>query len=206
MAGMRDRYFKGYVKEKRLIRETGKYQVTYVYHGDYYYWRAERQAVARCKRLFGVLTASDLALLLAISLLDSQASRSPYVMAPAVLALIPMVYQLIGTVQFIRTGEKVREFDFEEINRKLKYASLGTGGFLAAGAVLALAWTFFTGEKEGFALLAALELAAAACAAAIHIRHRSLGAVLTEEGDYRDIKDESGRDPRRMGESEETDG
>lgn len=191
MSKMRDRYFKGYVRENRLVGETGKYQSSYVYHGDYYYWRADRSAVARCKRLFGILTASDLALLLAISLLNSQASRNPYIMTPVLLALVPLACQIIGVVQFIRTEDKVREFDFEEINRKLRYASLGTGGCMAAAALLALVWTFFSEEKSGFLLLAVLDLAAAVCAAVVHIRHRSLGAVLTEEGDYRDIQDEN---------------
>ncbi|MDE6998359.1 MAG: hypothetical protein K2P04_10870 [Oscillospiraceae bacterium] len=190
MSKMQDRYFKGYVKEKRLMGETGKYQTSYVYHGDYYYWKAGPGAAAHYKKLFGALTAVNLAVMLAISLLNSQASRSAYVMAPVVLALIPLVYQVIGVVQFVRTGDKVREFDFEEINKKLRFASLGNGGLMALAAVLAVVWACFSVEKWSFVLLAVLDLAGSACALAIHVRYKSLGAVLTEEGDYRDIKDE----------------
>lgn len=189
MAGMRDKYFKGYVKEKRPVGKNGKLKTVYVYHGNYFYWQVSRKTIGQYKWLFGAFTVVGLALMLAISLLNSQASRNVVVMIPVLLALIPLVFQVIGVVQFIRTKEKVPEFDFNEINLKLRYATLINGGLMAVTGVMALVWMFFAGAGQGFGLLGALAAVAAACALVLYFRQKTLGSVMTEKGDYDKIQD-----------------
>lgn len=191
MSKMRDRYFKGYVKEKQLTGKRGKYKTSYVYHGNYYYWKAGPQVIAAHKKLFGVLLTVNILCMAMITLLNTGASRNVYVMAPVLMSVIPLIYEVIGVVQFCRTGDKVREFDFEEINLKLRYASLVNGALLIISAIMALVWLCLSEEKLSFALLCFMELVPAACSIVIYIKHKKLGTILTEEGDYGDIEDET---------------
>ncbi len=192
MAKMRDRYFKGYVKEMVPTGKEGKYKATYVYHGNYYYWRASHERIKGLKGLFAALLLVDMAVFFAAVSAGGAAAKTGLLMIPALLSLIPLLYEIIGVVQFCRTKDKVREFDFEEMNVKLRYSTLVRGAMLAAGAAAAVVWSFFAQEALSY-LLMALELAvSAACALTIHVIHRPLGTALVEEGDYGDIKDESG--------------
>lgn len=191
MSKMRDRYFKGYIKEKQLTGKSGRYKTAYVYHGNYYYWRAEPQIIAAYKKLFAVLLAVNIVCMVIIALLNTGASRNIYVMAPVLVSVIPLIYEAIGVIQFCRTGNKVREFDFEEINLKLRYASLANGALLAVAIVMALAWLCLSEEPLNFAFLALIELIPAVCSITIYIKHKRLGTSLTEEGDYGDIEDET---------------
>lgn len=190
MSKIRDRYFKGYVKEKELVGEKGKYKTRYVYHGNYYYWKAGKDVIRLRKKLYGVLTAVNLVIMFALTIIDSEASRNTYVMIPVLAAIVPLIYEVIGFMQFSRTGDKVREFDFEEINIKLRYASLAYSTLMAAAAVISLVWLFFADDRWSFVLTAFLGLVCSASSLVIYIKHRRLGSMLVEEGDYGDIEDE----------------
>ena len=191
MAKMRERYFKGYVKEMVPTGKPGKFRATYVYHGNYYYWREGVAHIRKLKLLYPALLLLDLALYFPTALADWESNRAVPLMAAVLASLIPLFYEAEGLIRFCAAGEKLREFVFDEINQRLRFAPLIRGICLLSGAAVALVWCFFAEEPKPY-LLSALTLAVSgACGLAISLLHRKLRSVLVEEGDYGDIEDQS---------------
>ena len=187
----RERYFKGYVMEKTPTDREGKYKTEYVYHGNYYYWKADQLTIRRLKRLFPVMLLADASVFFTALVMDTAVNRVPVVIGVVLLSLIPLVYEAIGVVQFCMTKERVREFEFDEINLKLRYAPLIRGAILAVSAPLALIWGLVTKGGSSFSFAAFCLAFSAGCCFVIWSEHRRLRPVLTEEGDYGDIEDET---------------
>ncbi len=187
----RDRYFKGYVVEKSPGKKPGKFKKVYVYHGDYYYWRVTQAEMAKLRLRYLVFLLADMAIFFLAAGADSRASRSTWTMVAALLSLIPLLSEIIAMIQLFGTEDKVREFEFNELNTRIRWSTFLRGVILAAGSVLAVIWAFITREWTAFLLLAAAFLLCAGCSLAIYFSHRSLGSKLVEEGDYGDIVDET---------------
>lgn len=187
----RDRYFKGYVIEKSPGKKPGKYRKVYVYHGDYYYWCATQVEIAALKIRYLILLLADTAMFLVVMGWNSRATQSAWPMLAGLLSLIPLFSEIIAVVQFMCTEDKVREFEFEELNTRVRWSTLLRGIALLMGCLLSVIWAFLTHVWKGFLLLAFAYFFCAGCSLAIYCKHRTLGARLVEEGDYGDIVDET---------------
>lgn len=150
-------YFEGYQKQTRLDPVTGQRKTEYVYTGDYYIFRLEQRAYDRFRALSSGTILGALALYVLANLLGPQGGATLYVGLPALCAIIPMVYMLLGLGGLWRAKQPkmtIREYTFGLGRLKNSvWAAAGLWGLSLAGE---LAYVFLHQAFQAAELCSAL--------------------------------------------------
>lgn len=186
MSKYRDRYFKDVTVEKRTVPGRKRPCKVYLYHGDFYYWDRPVKTIRRYKWVYALLFCLNVALYLMATVRDTGANREKYLSVPILLAAAALIYGLYAVVHFCMAGEKIREFDFQEINTKLLGAAISSAVLQLAGAGMSVFYALSRRTTDGYLVLAVELAACGACALTVFLLHRRLGTVLVEEGEGAD--------------------
>lgn len=181
MSKWRDEYFQEYTVEKEIL-PSGRKRRLYVYHGNYYFWR-EPEKVSSLKKEYAGLFALNLVVYFLTTLGNTQPSHTKYLAVPALLALIAMMFELYAIVQFCMVKEKVREFEFNDLNTKLLGSTVSNAALTSAAGIVSLYYAALTSLWLPYALTAIGFSVCAGCAIAVYRLHKSLHPVLVEEGE-----------------------
>lgn len=125
------KYFeKNYTAVKEPCGNRKGFKIVYHYCGPWYFWKIEH--MERCK---GMLLAAGLlnaAAYVMASIQYAEINMVPCFFVPAVLALIPLMFEEIGILQFCWHRGKLTEYDFFDIRKKLTIAPVFHVAVMAA--------------------------------------------------------------------------
>ncbi len=100
-----DKVFAGYQWERRMDA-SGRTKRVLVYHGDYYRFNYQGEALSAVKRRSAALTLAALALqLVAATAITTSTVANPVVSGGLLFALIPAIYQVMGLWTLCRAKE-----------------------------------------------------------------------------------------------------
>ena len=138
MKTLRETFEENYMAVEEPCNNKKGFRIRYVYTGVWYGWGAED--MRRRKRLLAALCACGVSLLLLGGMIDSPLNAAGIVQIPAMLALAAAVFEAFGVIQFCAAKERISKMDFDDVNTKLRAASLLHAALLwfaaAAGAFL----------------------------------------------------------------------
>lgn len=186
MSKYRDRYFKDVTVEEQSVPGRKRPRRVYLYHGDFYYWDRPVKTIRRYKWIYAALFCLNAVLYLLAAIRDTGANRAKYLSVPVLLTAAALMYGLYAIVHFCMAGEKLREFDFQEINTKLLGAAVSSAVLQFAGAAMSLYYALSDRTASGYFALAAELAVCGGCALTVFLMHRRLGSVLLEEGEGAD--------------------
>lgn len=184
MSKWRDKYFQEYTVEQE-IQENGHRKRVYLYHGNYYYWRKPEQ-VHRNKSLYCALFLFDLISYFATTMANSIPNQAKLIAVPALLALISMMFELYAILSFCFSKEKIREFEFEDLNLKLLGSTMSNFILMAAACVLCIYYAVWQGPWLPYTVAAIGYGVCAGCAFVVYYLHKKLRPVMVEEGEGAD--------------------
>ncbi len=108
-------YFEGYQKQKSLDPVTGRSRTEYIYAGDYYIFRLEQREYNRFRAESAAAIIGALVLYVVANVLGPQGGATLYVGIPALCAIIPMLYMILG-LSGLRSAKTpkmtIREYTF----------------------------------------------------------------------------------------------
>lgn len=182
MSKWRDQYFREYTVEKEVL-ESGRSRRVYVYHGNFYFWKNPQQ-VTRNKLIYTGLLALNIAVYILTSL--GITPQAKYLAVPVMLDLVPMVFEMYAVVQFCIVREKVREFEFNDMNTKLLGATISNAVLASAAVLVSLYYGIQMGSWRSYVLIALGFAVCAGCAIVVFLLHKNLRPVMVEEGEGAD--------------------
>lgn len=148
------------------------FKIRYVYYGPWYIWQADR---LKCNKiLIAAACALGLGFFLLGNFTGSYANRAAFVGLPANLSLAVFVFEVLGVIQFCAAKEKITKPDYQDINMKLRAATLIRAAMLFV-AVIGCVVTTIVNQLAWSELASALGyLLSALCSVFIYIRYKSI--------------------------------
>lgn len=142
MKSMRESFEENYQAVREPFHNKQGFRICYEYIGPWYQWNLNPASLRMEKRRFGSMCAVSLILFLAGSFQNSVLNYSRYTELFGLLSTAAFIFEIIGTIQFCMTKEKVTNMTFFDIHTKLMAAPLIHGLLLmcmAAACVPVLA-------------------------------------------------------------------
>lgn len=93
-------FFEGYQSEEVLDR-NGRTRQKLVYRGEWYGLGLEPAAFLRCKLICLALSVAYTVVYFLINLFPAQGGMTPWVGAPCLLGLVPLIFLWIGLINFL---------------------------------------------------------------------------------------------------------
>lgn len=115
MKSIRERFVKNHRTEIRFSPEKGSYKVL-VYIGDFYTWEPKEGSFQARRRLFALLEAASILLLILSSIPGTVISYSPFVVCAALVAFAAWVFELYGAISFCFKKLPLQEDDYAYLN------------------------------------------------------------------------------------------
>lgn len=148
------------------------FKIRYVYYGPWYIWKADR--LKRNKILIAAACALSALFFLLGNVTGPYANRSAFVGLPANLSLAVFVFELLGVIQFCAAKKKVTKPEYQDINMKLRAATLIRAAMLLV-AVIGCVVTTITNRLAWSELSSALGyLLSALCSVFIYVRYKNI--------------------------------
>lgn len=134
----------------RYHRLTGKGRVVedVAYVGEYYIVDFENEKVKQRITLINIIFAVLLAaLLIGAGLVNTQSSRTIWIVAPYLLTFMPTAYMLIGAVEYKTVGLKMQRVQYELTLLRMKRSAIGIMVLAIINVVLDIVFIIKQHEK-----------------------------------------------------------
>ena len=151
---MRETFKENYKPVRIPARNKKGYKIEYVYIGKWYGWKEDRAVVRHVKAAAAAALILSVLLYLYAALLNVPLNWSKLVSMMGLLSLAPLLFLVIGMVQFLVSREKFTEQDYKDMNVKLHVAPVLHGGLLLACGISGIAEMAGIAETAGIAEMA----------------------------------------------------
>ena len=144
---MREHFEENYEAVQVPASNKRGFKISYQYVGKWYAWRESPGEVAKVKRYITTTLIVSIVLYLAAAIENASVNWSRWVSMLGLLSLAPLIFLIIGTVQFLLSKDKMKEESLKDFLAKLKIAPVFHGGLLAACGIVSL-YTVFHNQLE----------------------------------------------------------
>ncbi len=127
---LREAFEENYKAVQIPARNRKGFRIEYVYIGKWFCWKEEPSAVRRIKILTAAALLGSIFLYLIAGLCHVPVNWSRAVSLTGLLSLAPLLFLVIGEIQFLLSKDKMTEQTCKEIRTKLLIAPAFHGGLL----------------------------------------------------------------------------
>lgn len=167
-----ERFEENYMPVPEPKNNRKGFKIRYVYYGAWYSWDADR--LKRNKILIAAACVLGLVFFLLGNCTGANANRSAFVGIPANLSIAVFVFEVLGVIQFCAAKEKVTKPDYQDINMKLRAATL-IRAFMLLVAGIGCIITTIVNRLAWNELLSALGyLLSALCSVFIYVHYKRI--------------------------------
>ncbi len=131
-----------YVPETRTVPGKKKPKTVYRYIGDWFRFTQAKEKLRKTRIALVILQVAVIAVYLFGGMRNSYLNLMMWVAAPSLFSILPLVYEVIGTVQFCTAKEYMTEQNFRDIHSELSVATLIHAALMAVTAVCSVAGCF----------------------------------------------------------------
>ena len=136
---MRETFEENYKAVKIPARNKKGYKIEYVYIGKWYGWKEDRAVVRRVKAAAAAALILSVLLYLYAALQNDPLNWSVPISIMGLLSLAPLLFLVIGMIQFLAAKEKFTEQDYKDMNVKLHAAPVLHGSLLLLCGITGIA-------------------------------------------------------------------
>lgn len=155
-----------------LANNRKGYKIRYVYYGPWYSWEVER--LKGNKFLIAAACVLGLCFFLLGNCVGTNVNRSAFVGIPANLSIAVFVFEVLGVIQFCAAKAKVTKPDYQDINMKLRAATLIRATMLLVAVIGCIVTTIVNRLAWDELFSAFGYLLSALCSVFIYVRYKDI--------------------------------